>query len=397
MYDFEKLKEAILFNTVEVLPGNTDQLDQEITKLIDLANKSKERIRHYIGFEISGQIHLGTGLASALKIKKLQDAGVKCSIYLANYHAWLNHKLDGKMETIEKAAREYFQPVMEECFKIIGVDTRDVDFVFASDLLKTNPRGMSYFDWELLVSKELTLNRILKSMSIMGKEAGEGIEFASLRYPPMQCTDAFFMQTHLVHAGLDQRKVHVLMREVANTVDDKVALTLGGERVKPLAIHHSLLLGLAKPEGEGAGAKMDASMNESNKMSKSKPDSAIWVHDTPEEIARKLKAAYCPMPTAEQSDDEKSTQQSWNPLLNWAEKLLYPAGQKLILERPEKFGGNKDYPTYSELYNDYLAGQLHPMDLKNAFATTLSNWLTPIRTWAENNTEAVDFIKNARK
>jgi tyrosyl-tRNA synthetase len=440
MYDVIQLKEAIQFNTVETLPGDDTQLTAEVTRLVELANKSGTEIRHYIGFEISGLIHLGTGLASALKIKKLTDAGVRCSIYLANYHAWLNHKLDGKMETIEKAAREYFAPVMAECFKLVGVDMSKVDFVFASDLIKTTPRGMSYFDWELIVSQKLTLNRIMKSMSIMGKEAGEGVEFASLRYPAMQCTDAFFMGTHLVHAGLDQRKVHVLMREVAMSVDDSVALKIGGEKIKPIAIHHSLLLGLSKPEAGSNTAKMDAStasisqqvhnldgiqgkvesadkaystygaeadenFNDVsrhnsevvNKMSKSKPDSAIWVHDSVEEITRKLKAAYCPMPQPTQSPEEITAEQSWNPLLNWAEKLLYPAGLTLSVTRPEQHGGNKSYATYAELYADYVSGSLHPMDLKTAFGVTLSNWLSPLRAWAENHSQEIQFITDARK
>jgi tyrosyl-tRNA synthetase len=440
MYDVTQLKKAIQFNNVETLPGDDAQLTAEVTKLVELANKSGEEIRHYIGFEISGLIHLGTGLASALKIKKLTDAGVRCSIYLANYHAWLNHKLDGKMETIEKAAREYFAPVMAECFKLLEVDMSKVDFVFASDLIKTTPRGMSYFDWELIVSQKLTLNRIMKSMSIMGKEAGEGVEFASLRYPAMQCTDAFFMGTHLVHAGLDQRKVHVLMREVAMSVDDSVALKIGGEKIKPIAIHHSLLLGLSKPEAGSNTAKMDASVsttslrsnqmdelqgkNEetaetyksygekgsdafdtvdrhsgevSNKMSKSKPDSAIWVHDSEDEIKRKLKAAYCPMPRADQSPEEIAAEQSWNPLLNWAEKLLYPAGLSLSVTRPEQHGGNKSYSIYSELYSDYISGSLHPMDLKTAFGTVLSNWLSPLRIWAEGHEQEIKFITDARK
>jgi tyrosyl-tRNA synthetase len=436
MYDVTQLKEAIQFNTVETLPGDDAQLTAEVTKLVELANKSGEEIRHYIGFEISGLIHLGTGLASALKIKKLTDAGVRCSIYLANYHAWLNHKLDGKMETIEKAAREYFAPVMAECFKLLNVDMSKVDFVFASDLIKTTPRGMSYFDWELIVSQKLTLNRIMKSMSIMGKEAGEGVEFASLRYPAMQCTDAFFMGTHLVHAGLDQRKVHVLMREVAMSVDDSVALKLGNEKIKPIAIHHSLLLGLSKPDLSGGMSKMNADtqinnysknfingydkavtehnsidlnnleknmngffnkVSENNKMSKSKPDSAIWVHDTEEEIKRKLKNAYCPMPDDKKTIEEISIDQGWNPLLNWAEKLLYPCGLTLDVVRPEQHGGNKSYTSYAELYADYISGSLHPMDLKIALGVTLTSWLSPLRVWAERHGEEVEFIKGKRR
>jgi tyrosyl-tRNA synthetase len=397
MYNVDQLLEAVKFNTVETIPNDETVLREELTRLADLANTSGERIRHYIGFEISGLIHLGTGLAAGLKIKKLTDAGVQCSIYLANYHAWLNSKLDGTMETIEKAAREYFAPVMEECFKLLDVDMSLVEFVYASDLIKTTPRGMSYFDWELMISQKLTLSRIMKSMSITGKEAGEGEMFAKLRYPAMQCTDAFFMQTHLVHAGLDQRKVHVLMREVSGNVDDKVALKLGEERVKPIALHHALLLGLSKPEQGSTGSKMDANVNETSKMSKSKPDSAIWVHDSEEEIKRKIKAAYCPMPQPTQTEEQIGEEQSWNPILNWCERLLYPAGVTLELIRPEEHGGNKSYNTYEELYKDYKECKVHPMDLKTAFGEKLANWLEPIRIWANSHQEEIKFITSKRK
>jgi len=45
-----------------------------VQQLVALANQSGEVIRHYIGFEISGQIHLGTGIMTALTIKQLQEA-----------------------------------------------------------------------------------------------------------------------------------------------------------------------------------------------------------------------------------------------------------------------------------------------------------------------------------
>ncbi|NJS40937.1 hypothetical protein HC766_00895 [Candidatus Gracilibacteria bacterium] len=105
LYSLAKLKEAILFNTVEVLPTNNNQLDEELELLISKANSSGELIKHYIGFEISGKIHIGTGIMSALKIKKLQDAGVHCTIFLADYHTFLNEKLDGKIETIRKVSK----------------------------------------------------------------------------------------------------------------------------------------------------------------------------------------------------------------------------------------------------------------------------------------------------
>jgi len=391
-YDFEKLKDAIQFNVVEVLPSDNAQLDEEIHNLVNLANKSGERIRHYIGFEISGKVHIGTGIASALKIKKLQDAGVKCTIWLADYHTWLNNKLDGQFETIRKVAREYFGPVMSKCLETVGCNIDDIDIWLADDIYATRVNGETFWTFDMKVGKELTLNRVLKSISIMGKEAGDNVEFSTLRYPVLQVTDAFFMQTHIVHAGLDQRKCHVLMRETSPKLDGKFTLKLGGESIKPIAVHHKLLMSLEKPkttDGETA--------TEVNKMSKSRPDSAIWVHDSESEVARKLAQAYCPMPQEGQSLEDIKSEQKWNPLLDWAANMIYPGGQIVSVLRPEKFGGDKTYNTFQELEADYFSGKLHALDLKSGIAKSLASWFKPIYDWSVANQAIIDFIATVKK
>ena len=40
--------------------------------------------RHYIGFEISGMVHLGTGLCTAIKLRDFMQAGIKPTIFLAD-------------------------------------------------------------------------------------------------------------------------------------------------------------------------------------------------------------------------------------------------------------------------------------------------------------------------
>jgi tyrosyl-tRNA synthetase len=385
-YDFSTLKEAILFNTQEVLPTDTAQLDNEIRFLIDHSNVSGQEIRHYIGFEISGQIHIGTGIASALKIKRLQDAGVKCSIWLADYHTELNQKLDGKIETIRKVAREYFAPVMRKCLEIVGCDADQVDILFAEDVYQTQRNNQDMLTFLLKISQELTLNRVLKSISVTGKEAGDNVNFGTLQYAPLQVADAFFMQTHLVHAGMDQRKCHVLMREIATKLPESFQLKIGNQMTKPIAIHHNLLLGL---EHKGDDTEVA-------KMSKSKPDSAIWVHDNLEEIQRKLKKAYCPMVQENQSREQMIAEQALNPLLDWCKNMIYPGGQIVSVERPDKFGGNKTYTTFAELEDDYMASNLHPMDLKNGVAQSLASWFSPIIEYTNTHPTGLELVKNVR-
>ena len=172
-YDFETLKAAILFNTVEVLPGQEAQLDQEIKVLVEEANKSGKLIRHYIGYEISGILHFGNNTYQMLKVAKLQQAGVECIIWLADYHTKINKKLDGKMSTINKVAHEYFEPVFRKTIDNCGGDSSKLVVLYALDeYFKKNENGLSFWDFEFEVEEHLSVNRVLRSLSIAGKEAG---------------------------------------------------------------------------------------------------------------------------------------------------------------------------------------------------------------------------------
>src|SRR5688572_9163924 len=102
----------------------------ELKELIE----SETPLKHYIGFEISGKIHLGTGLMSMYKIKDLQDAGVTTTVFLADWHTWLNKKLDGTLETAQKLAREYFEEGLKAAALCVGADPDKIEFILGSEL-----------------------------------------------------------------------------------------------------------------------------------------------------------------------------------------------------------------------------------------------------------------------
>lgn len=52
---------------------------------------------------------------------------------------------------------------------------------------------------------------------------------------------------------------------------------------------------------------------------------------------------------------------------------------ELLVERPQKYGGDKTYYSYEEVMKDFLEKKLHPMDLKNAVAEKLVKILEPAR------------------
>jgi tyrosyl-tRNA synthetase len=51
----------------------------------------------YDGFEPSGLAHLPFGVFRALLLKDLIKAGIKFKIWLADWFAWINNKMDGDL------------------------------------------------------------------------------------------------------------------------------------------------------------------------------------------------------------------------------------------------------------------------------------------------------------
>jgi len=307
--------------------------------------ESNPHPEHYIGFEISGLLHVGTLLLSSYKVNDLTAAGVHCRIYLADWHSYLNNKMGGDWNSI-LAAAEYYR----EAFKLT---CPRAEIILGSDLYKDKPEY-----WRDLVhfAKNITLARDTRCLTIMGRSRSDKLDFAQYLYPPMQGVDVKYLGPDLPHGGMDQRKAHILAREVFPKL---------GWR-KPIPIHHHLLTGLAEPVKPRSGSKLDAVI--ASKMSKSKPWTAIFINDTPEEIRGKVTKAWCPERIA-----------ALNPILELARYVVFHEQKSFHLERPSRFGGDAEYASYEELEKAYTQGLIHPQDLKNSVATQLTHILEPLR------------------
>ncbi|HVC27629.1 MAG TPA: tyrosine--tRNA ligase [Nitrososphaerales archaeon] len=302
--------------------------------------------KHYIGLEISGLLHLGY-LLNSFKINDFIDAGIRCKVFLADWHSYINNKMGGDLEKIERMSR-YFE-------KAFGFLCPGVEFELGTRLYKGNDQ---YWKDLLRFSKQITLARDTRCLTIMGRTTKEKLDVAQYIYPPMQATDVKAMDLDIVHSGIDQRKVHVLVREVFPSLGWKV----------PVAVHHHLLAGLQKQEGIGMDEDAESDKIVSSKMSKSKPDSAIFIHDSGEEIARKMGKAWCPERQAE-----------GNPVLDYAKQIVFHETDRVEVVRPEKYGGTVAYGSYAELESAYVAGKLHPTDLKQTVASKLDEVVAPVR------------------
>jgi tyrosyl-tRNA synthetase len=155
---------------------------QEVLTESDLKNliETGTELNHYIGFEISGLVHLGTGLMSMGKIADFLKAGVKCRILLADFHSYLNNKLGGDWGNIRWATEHYFKEGLIASLKCFGVEENQVEFITGKDLYEKN-----FIHWETFmeVGKHVTLSRNLRSISIMGKKEGNDVDLGNKHCP----------------------------------------------------------------------------------------------------------------------------------------------------------------------------------------------------------------------
>ncbi len=315
---------------------------EELEKLLE----TNAQPTAYIGYEPSGLVHIGQ-LIPAKKIIDLQRAGIEVTVFLADWHALINDKLGGSIENI-RVAGEY----LKECLLAAGVKD-SAKFVWASDLINR----ASYWEKFIRIAKASSLQRVKRAMTIMGRTEDEAeIDASKVMYPPMQSADIFELGVDIALAGMDQRRAHMLARDAADKLGWK----------KPIALHTPLLMSL---QGAGRMDPVDA------KMSKSAPGSSVLIHDSPEEISKKIKDAFCP------------AEVEGNPVIDIMRLIVFPNLGSVHIERPAKYGGPIFFHSLDELTAAYSEGKLHPQDLKKGASESLATILKPVRDHFEANPE----------
>jgi tyrosyl-tRNA synthetase len=281
----------------------------------------------YCGYEPSGPLHIGH-YVTILKLKDFENAGFKVKILLANWHAWLNNK--GDWESLKTQAK-----IWKESFKKIGLKNPEI-------ILGTSfQRKSKYFDDVFLLAANSTINRGIRAMQGVARNI-EHAKVTQLLYPFMQVADMKHLNVDAVVAGMEQRKIHMIAVESLKDINYPV----------PTFVHTSLIPSL---KGEETG-----------KMSSSDKSGLISIADSSEEIKKKISKAYCP-------EDQP------NPILDITKILIFPTYKKLKISRPEKFGGDTTYDSYSNLEKDFFSKKLHPMDLKKIIGEKLSEMFGKIR------------------
>eukprot|EP01056_Protomagalhaensia_sp_Gyna25_P000456 Protomagalhaensia_sp_Gyna_25__455@NODE_1214_length_2062_cov_104_236283_g966_i0_p1_GENE_NODE_1214_length_2062_cov_104_236283_g966_i0NODE_1214_length_2062_cov_104_236283_g966_i0_p1_ORF_typecomplete_len452_score78_45tRNAsynt_1b/PF00579_25/9e68_NODE_1214_length_2062_cov_104_236283_g966_i0841439 len=321
----------------------------------------------YDGFEPSGRMHVAQGLLKAINVNKLTSTGCVFVFWVADYFAMLNNKLGGDLRKIQRVGHYFI-----EVWKAVGMNLENVRFLWASEEIGRSPAA--YWGRVMDIARKNSISRVKRCSQIMGRAEGDDQPCANVLYPCMQCADVFYIGADLCQLGMDQRKVNMLAREYVDLHNSEVAAQAKASKkkskaqqvssnvdtvqdskplAKPIILSHGMLPGLL--EGQA-------------KMSKSDPDSAIFMEDSVQEVNRKIKKAFCPPGVID-----------GNPVMAYLERIIFGFKASVQVKRAEKNGGDVVYNSYEEVKEAYVAGDLHPADLKSAVASALNDLIEPVR------------------
>lgn len=306
--------------------------EDELLKLLEY----KDHPICYDGFEPSGRIHIAQGIMRMINVNKLTKAGCHFKFWIADWFAQLNNKIGGDLSKIQTIGK-----YMIEVWKALGMNMTNVEFLWASEEINKNPN--EYWGRVMEIARLNKITRIQRCCTIMGRSETHDMNSAQIFYPCMQCADVFFLKADICQLGMDQRKVNMLAREYCDITTPKI-------RHKPIILSHHMLGGLKENQ---------------IKMSKSDPDSAIFMEDSKEDLARKIKKAYCP-PTVIEA----------NPIIDYTKHIIFGFFGKITIKYKDSEHCYENYYTFEE---DYKNGIIHPGDLKPAMIDALNIILQPVR------------------
>lgn len=335
-----------------------------VEHLIDALHNSTSHagdgvIRCYVGFEPSGKAHIGWKVL-ALQLRRMLDANTNVMVFLADWHAWVNDKFNGDMEAI-KTTGIY----MQETFRALlnyppeGEGPGELQFKWASELMESS----DYWARVLRCSKGATLAMVRKTFTIMGRdEASSDHDLSKFYYPAMQAADIFEMNIDVAIGGMDQRKAHMFMRDVASKY--------GWD--KATCLHTPIISSL-----KASGSRMESF---DHKMSKSDPNGALLLHDTPKQIRNKMKKAYI------------SPEDPQSPVYELVEHILLPEFGVIHVTPNPKFGEPSTWTSLDDFRKAIMDGTLHPLDAKFGVADGLSKGLEPLASHFEAHPETLDRV-----
>jgi len=326
------MRELSVDERFELITRNLQEVIGE-KELRDLL-KNKKEISVYWGTMPTGSISIAY-FFPMLKVADFLKAGLKVKILLADLHA----ALDSVPWNLLEKRYNYYERAIITILKTIGVDIKKLEFVKGSDF-QLKPE----YTYDILrLSTLSSVHDATKAASEVVKQI-KNPKVSGLIYPLMQVIDEQYLEVDAQFGGMDQRKIMVYAREVL----PKLGYDARIELINPL------IRGLV-------GEKMSSSIEATK----------IDLLNDEKTVKDKLNKADCV-----EGDPDNGV----IALLRYFIFVLKrDRGEKFVVERPDKYGGNLKYDNYEEVEKDFKDRKLHPLDLKNAVAKEINILLENFR------------------
>ncbi len=325
----EKLK-LIKRNIAEIV--NEAEL-RKLLKEVSDKNRSKKKPVVYWGTAVTRK----PSLAYFFPLLKLSDF-VKAGFHVKVLFADLHGALDGTPWHILEHRYNYYKESITQIFKALGTNLKDIEFVKGSEIELAPEYG---FDILKMASMN-TIHDCKKAASEVVK-FGDNPKLGGLIYPIMQALDEQYLNADCQFGGMDQRKIFMFARENLPKI--------GYDR--RIEIMNPMIRGLI-----------------GKKMSSSDAKSKIDLTDNEKAVKEKVNSAECVAGDAE------------NGIMDFLKYVVMvlkeDKKEKFLIERDKKYGGDVSFSSYEDIAKAFTKKEIHPMDLKNAFAKEIIKLLDKI-------------------
>lgn len=335
-----------------IIKMNTDEKCSYITRRVSECiglDKLREIVstrplKIYWGTAPTSSPHIAY-FAPLFKIVDFLAAGCEVTILIADVHAQLENGEDWSI--IDKRS-EYYKIMITEMLLSIGANIDNVRFVKGSDYQLSKEYVMDLFK----LTTKTKLNKAIKAGSEVVKQ-NVNPKLSSVLYPLLQALDEKYLGVDAQLGGIDQRKIFTFSND--NTVEEE----------KRIYLMNSIIPGLTN----------------TNKMSASDPNSKIDLLDSRTDVETKIKKAYCPISSEE------------NSILAIARDIIFPSlnGTPWAIDT---WGRNLVYSNFSDLEVDFLQHNFFAHDLKRNVSCKINELLNPIRS-TFSSTELKDLTDKA--
>lgn len=288
------------------------------------------------GVSPTGILHLGFD-RFIFKQWDLLSAKLKHTVLIADIHTLFE---SGELEDITQRAEYYIA-----YFKYLG-KLKNADFKLGSSF----QRSEEYIDVLYKALIHANFNRAKKSLP---PELEDNISRVSvITYPVAQTIDSIFLKSQIVYAGMGQRRVYVLAREILPKIGFKKPIILLSD------ISHDI---------------------KGNDLAKSSLKTRINIHDDEETLKRKIKDMFAPEFSIEN-----------NPLVETFEFSIIPWFKKV--EVKTESGKIIEIESGKQLKELYKIGELHPKNLKETAYDYLKMRLEGIAKFFDQHPRYIEWI-----